>query len=96
MAVVFFGAALVAVNVVYLTGRSLPLKYLLPGLLFLIVFQLYTMLFTGFASFTNYGTGHLDNKNAAIVALQAQSVAPSRTLRRIPSSRSSRTAPSRC
>ena len=47
MAVIFFGVALVAVNVVYLTGRALPLKYLLPGLLFLIVFQLYMMLFTG-------------------------------------------------
>ena len=76
MAAVFFAVALVAVNVVYFTGRALPLKYLLPGLLFLVVFQLYTMLFTGFASFTNYGTGHLDNKSAAIVALQAQSVVP--------------------
>ena len=52
-------------------GGALPLKYLLPGLLFLIVFQLYTMVFTGFASFTNYGTGHLDDKNAAIVAIQS-------------------------
>ena len=38
---------LVAVNVAYFTKRSLPLKYLLPGLLFLVVFQLYTMVFTG-------------------------------------------------
>ena len=71
LAVGFFAAALVAVNFVYLTGRSLPLKYLLPGLLFLIVFQLYTMVFTGFASFTNYGTGHLDDKNAAIRRIQS-------------------------
>ncbi len=76
MAVVFFAVALVAINLVYLTGRALPLKYLIPGLLFLIVFQVYMMLFTGFTSFTNYGTGHLDNKNAAIVALEAQSVTP--------------------
>ena len=76
LAVVFFVFALVAVNVVYLTGRSLPLKYLLPGMLFLIVFQLYTMRSPAFSSFTNYGTGHLDDKHAAIVAIQAQSVVP--------------------
>ena len=47
-----------------------------PGILFLIVFQLYTMAFTAFSSFTNYGTGHLDDKHAAIIAIQAQSVVP--------------------
>jgi arabinogalactan oligomer/maltooligosaccharide transport system permease protein len=64
----FFIFALVAVNFVYFT-RGLPMKYLLPGLLFLLVFQLYTMVLTGYSSFTNYGTGHLDTKEAAIEAL---------------------------
>ena len=64
LAVGFFVFALVAINVVYLTGRFLPLKFLLPGVLFLIVFQLYTMAFTAFSSFTNYGTGHLDDKQS--------------------------------
>lgn len=72
----FFAAALLALNVVYFTGRALPLKYLLPGLLFLIVFQLYTMFFTAFASFTNYGTGHLGDKQSAIVSLEQSSVIP--------------------
>lgn len=76
LAVGFFVIALVAVNFVYFTGRALPLKYLLPGLLFLIVFQLYTMGFTLFASFTNYGTGHLGDKEASIVAIEAQSITP--------------------
>ena len=76
LAVGFFAFALVALIVTYLTGRFVPLKYLLPGLLFLIVFQLYTMAFTGFSSFTNYGTGHLDDKDSAIVAIEQASVAP--------------------
>ena len=76
LAVGFFGIVLIAVNVVYFTKRSLPFKYLVPGLVFLVAFQLYTMFFTGFASFTNYGTGHLDDKQAAIVAIQASSVVP--------------------
>lgn len=76
LAAVFFAVAFVAVNLVYFTGRALPLKYLLPGLLFLVVFQLYTMVFTAYSSFTNYGTGHLDDKNAAITAIEDQSIVP--------------------
>ena len=76
LAVGFFAFALVAINVTYLTGRFLPLKFLLPGLLFLIVFQLYTMLFTGVSSFTNYGTGHIDDKDAAITAIEQGNVVP--------------------
>jgi len=76
LAVGFFVFALIAINVTYLTGRFLPLKFLLPGILFLIVFQLYTMTFTAFSSFTNYGTGHLDDKPAAITAIEGGSVVP--------------------
>ena len=76
LAVVFFAVVLVGVNVIYLTKLAMPLKYLLPGLVFMIVFQIYTMFFTGYASFTNYGTGHLDDKAAAIVAIQQSNVIP--------------------
>lgn len=75
-AVVFFAIVLVAVNAVYFTKGSLPLKYLIPGLIFLVVYQLFTMLFTGYLSFTNYGTGHLDSKDAAIASIQASNVVP--------------------
>jgi arabinogalactan oligomer/maltooligosaccharide transport system permease protein len=40
------------------------------------VYQLFTMVFTGYLSFTNYGTGHLDSKDAAIAAIQASNVVP--------------------
>ncbi|ACV80962.1 ABC transporter permease subunit [Nakamurella multipartita] len=75
-AVVFFAIVLIAVNAVYFTKGNLPLKYLIPGLVFLIVYQLFMMLFTAYLSFTNYGTGHLDSKDAAIVAIQASNVVP--------------------
>ena len=75
-ATVFFALAMAAVNFVYFSRGSLPLKYLLPGLLFLVVYQLFTMLFTGYASFTNYGTGHLEDKDSAIVSIQASNVVP--------------------
>ena len=76
LAVGFFAFALIAVNVVYFSGRTMPFKYLLPGLLFLIVFQVYTMFFTAYASLTNYGTGHLSDKPSAIISLQEASVTP--------------------
>lgn len=74
-AVGFFIFALVAVNFVYFT-RGLPMKYLLPGLLFLLVFQVFTIILTGYSSFTNYGTGHLDDQAAAINALEVRGERP--------------------
>jgi arabinogalactan oligomer / maltooligosaccharide transport system permease protein len=76
LAVGFFAFALIAVNVVYFSGRAMPFKYLLPGLLFLLVFQVYTMFFTAYASLTNYGTGHLSDKQSAITAIEQASVTP--------------------
>ena len=54
---------------VYFSGRTIPLKYILPGLAFLLVFQIYTIFYTVYVSFTNYGDGHNSTKNAAISAL---------------------------
>ena len=76
LAAAFFVLVFVAVNFVYFTGRALPLKYLLPGLVFLVAFQIYTMVFTGYASFTNYGSNHLGDKDEAIISIQAQNVVP--------------------
>ncbi|WP_395728312.1 ABC transporter permease subunit [Nakamurella sp.] len=75
-AVVFFAIVLIAVNAVYFTKGNLPLKYLVPGLIFLVVYQLFTMFFTGYLSFTNYGTGHFGDKDASIAAIQASNVVP--------------------
>jgi arabinogalactan oligomer / maltooligosaccharide transport system permease protein len=70
-AVVFLG-----VNLTYFTGRALPMKYLLPGLIFLVAFQFYTMVYTGYSSFTNYGTNHLGSKDQAITSIQEKNVVP--------------------
>src|SRR5690606_1358949 len=57
---------------VYFTKIAIPLKYIYPGLLFLLVFQLFTMAYTGYVAFTNYGTGHNVSKEQAVNALLAQ------------------------
>lgn len=53
---------------VYFSKRMLPMKYLLPGLVFLVIFQVFTVTYTGYVAFTNYGDGHNSSKADAIQA----------------------------
>ena len=68
----FLVLALVAVNWVYFSRRAVPGKYLIPGLLFLLVYQLFVMAYTGYVAFTNYGDGHNSTKSDAIEAISIQ------------------------
>ncbi|RZU48317.1 arabinogalactan oligomer/maltooligosaccharide transport system permease protein [Krasilnikovia cinnamomea] len=58
----------------YGTRRHIPAKYLVPGTLFLIVFQLFPVLYTVSTAFTNFSDGHRGDKQDAIVAIQTASV----------------------
>ncbi|WP_036374118.1 ABC transporter permease subunit [Micromonospora sp. ATCC 39149] len=58
----------------YLTPRHIPAKYLLPGTVFLIAFQVFPVLYTASTAFTNFGDGHRGSKDDAIVAIQSSSV----------------------
>ncbi|WP_347109821.1 ABC transporter permease subunit [Paenarthrobacter sp. S56] len=59
-----------AINWIYLRKGGLPAKYLAPGVLFLLVFQLLVVVFSGYIAFTNYGDGHNSTKEDAISAIQ--------------------------
>jgi arabinogalactan oligomer / maltooligosaccharide transport system permease protein len=74
--VAVLGVSLVALNAIYLPRRFVPMKYLFPGLFFLTVFGIYPVLYTAYASTTNYGTGHVLSKSQAIDQIQSQSVQP--------------------
>ena len=76
LAVGFLVVVLVAVNIVYFRRGGLPFKYLLPGLVFLIAFQLYPAGYTFGASFTNYGTGHLLPQSQVVTAILGQNTRP--------------------
>jgi ABC-type sugar transport system permease subunit len=65
---------LVGLNVVYLPRRYVPMKFLLPGLFFLAAFGVYPVLYTAYASTTNYGTGFVLSKSQAIDQIQSQSM----------------------
>ncbi len=63
---------LIAADIVYFTKRALPLKYLLPGLAFLLVFQVFIFGYTAYIAFTNYGAGHVGSQDQAVAAALAQ------------------------
>ncbi len=64
----------VAVTVVYLRKKALPAKYLVPGTVFLVIFQLYVIVYSGYIAFTNYGDGHIGNKEDAIEVIITKSL----------------------
>jgi arabinogalactan oligomer/maltooligosaccharide transport system permease protein len=61
----------VAANVVYFARRMIPGKYILPGLIFLFIFQVYVMCYTAYVAFTNYGQGHMIDKATAIEQMES-------------------------
>jgi arabinogalactan oligomer / maltooligosaccharide transport system permease protein len=72
--VAVLAVTLVALNVVYLPRRFVPMKFLLPGFFFLAVFGIYPVIYTAYASTTNYGTGFVLSRTQAIDQIQSQSI----------------------
>ena len=71
-------AVTVLINWIYLRRGGLPAKYLAPGVLFLVVFQVFVVVYSGYVAFTNYGDGHNSTKDDAIssISLSAQKRVP--------------------
>ncbi|MEY4422873.1 MAG: hypothetical protein RL581_1411 [Actinomycetota bacterium] len=65
-----------SVNYIYLRKGGLPAKYLAPGVILLICFQIYTVIFSGYISFTNYGSLHNSNYESALNATMLAAVEP--------------------
>ncbi len=63
---------LVIIDWVYFSSRMVPAKYLVPGMIFLLVYQVFVMGYTGYVSLTNYGQGHNSTKGDAIEAILMQ------------------------
>jgi len=70
------GVAFLAMTMlaIYGTRRAVPLKYLFPGLIFLVALQIWPIAYTVQTSFTNYGDGHKISKQDSIDAIIANSV----------------------
>ena len=59
------------VNIVFLSGRFYPLRYIAPGISLMVIMVLYPIIFTIYVSFTNYGQGHLVTKEIAIQQIES-------------------------
>lgn len=67
--------ATVALDAVYLSSRAYPLKFLVPGTIFLLAFQVLPILYNVNVGFTNWSTGHILTKPEAIQGIQRNSLA---------------------
>jgi len=67
-------AVTLLVNWIYFSRKQIPAKYLTPGIILLVVFQIFTLLYTAYIGFTNYGTGHNGSQDQAIASLMRSSL----------------------
>lgn len=63
-------------NLVFLIRRAYPLRWMVFGLAFMVLFTIYPIIFTIYVAFTNYGDGHLLTKEQALVIIQKVTYLP--------------------
>jgi arabinogalactan oligomer/maltooligosaccharide transport system permease protein len=63
-------ATTLAIDWIYFMRRAVPLKFLIPGTIFLLGFQVIPVAYTIEVAFTNYSTGHVLIKDEAVVGIQ--------------------------
>jgi arabinogalactan oligomer / maltooligosaccharide transport system permease protein len=69
-------ATTAVIDFVYLSKRAYPAKFLIPGTLFLLAFQVIPIVYTVNVAFTNYSTGHILTKSQAIEGIKQVTLAP--------------------
>ena len=70
-------AATAGIDYVYLGSRAYPLKFLVPGTVFLLAFQVAPIVYNVNVAFTNWSTGHITSKPEAIKGIQINSLSES-------------------
>ncbi len=69
-------AVTVLVNVIFLTGRFMPWRWIAPGLALMILMVIYPIAYTLYVGLTNYGDGHLFTKGQAVSQLESEYYVP--------------------
>jgi arabinogalactan oligomer / maltooligosaccharide transport system permease protein len=69
-------ATTLLVDLAYIARRTLPLKFLIPGVMLMLAFQVIPIVYTVQVAFTNYSTGHILTKDEAVGAIKENSLAP--------------------
>ena len=78
LAVGILAAATALTDFIFLFPRAwtTPAKFLVPGTVFLIAFQIVPIVYTITVAFSNYSTGHVVNKADAVQAIKQNSLQP--------------------
>ena len=69
-------AIAIIVTLIFVLQGAYKFRYMVPGVLFMVIFVLYPIIHTVYLSFTNYGTGHLLTKDQAIQILEDRYYVP--------------------
>lgn len=69
---IFLAVLTAVINWVYLWPGTKALRWLTPGLTFLLIFIVIPIIFTAFVSVTNWSTGHTLTKDQAIEVLESK------------------------
>jgi arabinogalactan oligomer / maltooligosaccharide transport system permease protein len=75
-ALAVLAATTAVIDAIYLSKRAYPAKFLIPGTLFLLAFQVIPIVYTVNVAFTNYSTGHILTKSQAIEGIKQVSLEP--------------------
>ena len=70
------GVITLVINYVFLAPSAYPMRWMSPGLVFLILISIYPIIFTIYISFTNFGASNLLPKVQAIEVLEARTFLP--------------------
>jgi arabinogalactan oligomer / maltooligosaccharide transport system permease protein len=70
------GAVMLLINYVFLREGAYPLRWMSPGLSFMILISAYPIIFTIYIAFTNFGTGNLLPKTQAVEVLEQRQFLP--------------------
>ena len=73
-ALVVLLAATAAIDAAYLGKRTIPLKFLIPGTVFLLAFQAAPIAYTINVAFQQYSVGHITTKGEAVGAIEENSL----------------------
>jgi arabinogalactan oligomer/maltooligosaccharide transport system permease protein len=73
---IYFVVSTLILDFIFLSKRRIAPKYIVPGVILLLMFQVYPAFFTGYVAFTNYSNGHFLDKETAIDVMVSNSFAP--------------------
>lgn len=77
--VIVAGALLIVtvlINAVFLSDRLYPLRWLVPGLILMLLMVVYPAVYTFYVAFTNYSDGHLLTKEQVIAQFEQEYYIP--------------------